>query len=268
MTSKGMSEMDSIGKRVAAKSCAKNPSVAMEAVALRHQVSELKGGLKLMADGLGSTMRTAVVVTAYLTHQLNTSLAQKADLALQLNTSLSQKERVLMLGEAAVRKLVSCKMAEDPALTEAEALVSVLTDISVDAFGAAWSNEDVTDIRSWCTLPNGGSVMGTLRGEVIRVTAFMPQVAQALAPVAGTVTAGGVEALGEAALGFSRGSKRVLVAVDLDSDGLDSDDEYSSDEGIGVRVAKRRRVFMGESGDEKGCGDGSSGGGSTVETQP
>jgi hypothetical protein len=269
MTSKGMDELDSIGKRVAAKSCSKNPSVAKDAVELRHEVSDLKSDLKAMTVGLGSTLRTAIVVTTDLNHQLTASLAEK--------------DRVLMLGEAAVRKLVPYKMAEETAMTEAEALVSVISDISVDAFGATWRQDDVTSIRSWCTLPDGGSVVGGVRGEVARVTAFMPQVAQALAPavvaeaagngVAAVVARGDGGAVEETALGFSPGSAQVMVDVELDSDGLDSDgmdsDGYSSDEGIGVRVAKRRRVSMGESGDEGGGGDvSSSGGGSTVETQP
>src|SRR5512134_3907264 len=109
MTSKGMDELDSIGKRVAAKSCSKNPSVAKDAVELRHEVSELKSDLKVMAGGFGSTLRTAIVVTTDLTHRLNTSLAEK--------------DRVMMLGEAAVRKLVPYKMAEETAMTEAEAFV-------------------------------------------------------------------------------------------------------------------------------------------------
>ena len=168
MASKGGDEFETIGKRVAAKSCAKNPSVAMESAEQRHRISELREDLK-------ETKRRAVVVSTSLTQGLN--------------TMISRKQRVLMMGDAAVRKLVGYKMAEDGELSEAEALVSVITEISVDAFGTAWRNADVTEVRQWCSLQGGGSVVGQVRGEVARVAAFMPALAQAAAPVPPEVVA-------------------------------------------------------------------------------
>ena len=218
MASKGVDhEFETIGKRVAAKSCAKNPSVAMESAEQRHRISGLRGDLK-------KAKRRAVVVSTNLTQRLN--------------AVISRKQRVLMMGDAAVRKLVGYKMTENEEMTEAEALVSVITEISVDAFGPAWSNSDVTEIRQWCLLQGGGSVVGQVRGEVARVATFMPAVAQALlpappvaaqavaeAPVVVAVAPAGADAapgpemgeglgpVGEVTAGVSRGSNRVVVPL-------------------------------------------------------
>ena len=278
-------EFETIGKRVAAKSCAKNPSVAMESAEQRHQISGLKEDLK-------KAEKNAVVVSTNLTQRLN--------------VMISRKQRVLMMGDAAVRKLVGYKMAENDGMTEAEALLSVITEISVDAFGAAWSNSDVTEIRQWCLLQGGGSVTGQVRGEVARVTAFMPAVAQALiptppvgvvAPVVAVAPVGavvvnaapgpemgeGLGPVGEVTAGVSQGSNRVVVAVDHSSD-LGSEygtDEYGYsseevDEGTGLdegdRPRKRRRVSAGTDGEtvggaSEGENTGSSGEGSSVGAQ-
>ena len=265
-------EFETIGKRVAAKSCAKNPSVAMESAEQRHQISGLK-------EDLRKAKKNAVVVSTNLTQRLN--------------AMISRKQRVLMMGDAAVRKLVGYKMAESNEMTEAEALLSVITEISVDAFGAAWSNSDVTEIRQWCLLQGGGSVTGQVRGEVARVTAFMPAVAQALVPappvVVGAPVAVAVEPVvavaanaapgpemgdglgpvGEVTAGVSQGSNRVIVAVDHSSD-LGSEyetDEYgysTEEEAEGPEIGRSRKRRRISAGTEAEVGEAASGGG-TVE---
>jgi hypothetical protein len=201
---------DSIGRRVVAKSCAKNPTVALEAADHRHQVSKLKEKLALAKKRA---------------QESSTIWAQRCA------SLLSRKQKVLSVGSFFVKELVAVKMAADPEKTEGEVLVGLLTDASVEAFGEGWTNRDVDEIRQWCVKDDGSTVVGPLRAEVARNTTYNAPVA-----VVGPIQGEGLGEIGDITQGMSQGSNLVVVAVDLD-------DESTTEDGENDEPApKRRRV--------------------------
>jgi hypothetical protein len=204
---------DSIGRRVVAKSCAKNPMVALEAAAHRHQVSDLKERL---------------AVAKKRAQEASTSWAQRCV------SLVSRKQKVLSVGSFLVKELCAVKMAESPEKTESEVLVGLLTDASVEAFGVGWTHRDVDEIRQWCVKDDGSTVIGQMRAEVARNATYHAPVA-----VVGPVQGEGLGEVGTIAQGMSQGSSLIVVAVDLDDESTTEDtDDSESDE----PEQKRRRV--------------------------
>jgi hypothetical protein len=229
---------DSIGRRVVAKSCAKNPTVALEAADHRHQVSELKEKLAVAKKRVQET---------------STSWAQRCV------SLVSRKQKVLSVGSFLVKELVAVKMLESPEKTESEVLVGLLTDASVEAFGDGWTHRDVDEIRQWCVKDDGSTVVGQLRAEVARNATYHTPVA-AVGPVQGE----GLGEVGTIVQGVSQGCNMIVVAIDLEDESTPGDAEDSeSDE----PEPKRRRVSTETEEGVSGLGGGDDDGGSDTEDE-